>query len=248
MPDMLSSTEKTPWSAMRRPALLFLLAAVSVCPPVSGGNLSVPKAAQTVTARTNGMDQSRLHDNEYEMLIYRLPAGSDLARNACDQSRRCEKKSRDGYAFYAFSSSADDLNADFSKMNVERLQQYAVSATYELTQGKYFSVAFKKSGAVGEGVLFEDINFIVKPRLLNAGKVDIDVFGLFKYHMLGSGQKKLPSGRTVMFKSTISESRNFFLIAEADPKKNEPVYLAVIKQCDEIRVPSYEVQMLEKGL
>lgn len=192
--------------------------------------------------------QVPLHHNEYELTIYRLPAGSEVARQICSGIRKCEKKISGPYSFHAFSSKFDEFDSDLARMNVSRLQQYAVSANYEFIPGKYFTVAFKKSGPVGEQLLFEDVSFVVRPLQVDAGKMEVDVFGIFKYHLLGSGQKISPSGRNIKFRSSISESKNFFLIAEAQAQKNEPVYLAVIKQCGEIIDPSYEVKMLEKGL
>ncbi|MFZ6776793.1 hypothetical protein ACO0LD_08155 [Undibacterium sp. Ji83W] len=209
--------------------------------PVTDVKAVVPKLRHSLPG------QLRQHHNEYELTIYRLPAGSEVAKLICGSVRKCEKKVAGPYSFYAFSSKFDELDSDFARMNVSGLQQYAVSANYEFTTGKYFSVAFKKSGPVGENMLFEDINFVVKPVLLDAGKMTIDVFGLFKYHLLGTGQVISPSGRNISFKSSISQSKNFLLIAEAQVQKNEPVYLAVIKQCDEIIIPSYEVKMLENG-
>lgn len=206
------------------------------------------RESPAVKLRNSLPGQVPKHNNEYELVIYRLPAGTEVAKLICGQTRKCEKKVKGAYSFYAFSSKFDQMDSDFTRMNVSRLQQYAVSANYEFTAGRYFSVTFKKSGAIGDGILFEDVSFVVRPVSLNAGEMSIDVFGLFKYHLLGSGQKISPSGRTVRFTSSISESKNFFLIAEAQAQTNEPGYLAVIKQCDDIVTPSYEVKMLEKGL
>ncbi|BBB63377.1 hypothetical protein UNDKW_5104 [Undibacterium sp. KW1] len=233
--------------------MLRLHIPISICAlalmwPVLAAPAAGVKPQPDPRPRTSLPGQVPQHHNEYELTIYRLPAGSEVARQVCGAVRKCEKKVSGPYSFYAFSSKFDEFDSDFARMNVSRLQQYAVSANYEFILGKYFSVAFKKSGTVGEQVLFEDVSFVVRPMQLDAGKMEVDVFGMFKYHLLGSGQKISPSGRNIKFKSSISESKNFFLIAEAQVQKNEPVYLAVIKQCDEIIDPSYEVKMLEKGL
>ena len=224
------------------------ICSVALVMSVQAASVTDSREAPAAKLRNSLPGQVPKHNNEYELAIYRLPAGTEVAKHICGQIRKCEKKVKGAYSFYAFSSKFDQIGNDLVRMNVNRLQQYAVSANYEFTVGKYFSVKFKKSGSIGEGMLFEDISFVVRPVSLNAGEMNIDVFGLFKYHLLGSGQKINLDGRTVRFASSISESKNFFLIAEAQAQTNEPGYLAVIKQCDEIVMPSNEVQMLEKGI
>lgn len=213
-----------------------------------GNAVAAVNSTQVASGRADKSDQLPQLESEYELLIYRLPTGASLSRKICVQAHKCEKKVKGGYSFYAFSSDSNEINNDFAILNIDGLRQYEVSANYELTRGKYFSLVFKKEGPIGGGILFEDVNLIVKPTAINSGKIDLNVFGLFKYHVLGVGQRVAPSDRAVIFKTTVSGSRNFFLMAEADAQKNEPSYIAVIKQCDEIRTPSYEVQMLEKGL
>lgn len=233
--------------------MLFRYLSTGICSlalvvSVQAASVTDSRESTVVKLRNSLPGQVPKHNNEYELAIYRLPAGAEVAKLICGQIRKCEKKVKGVYTFHAFSSKFDQLDGDLVRLNVSRLQQYAVSANYELTLGKYFSVTFKKSGSIGEGMLFEDVSFVVRPVSLNAGEMNIDVFGLFKYHLLGSGQKISPSGRAVRFASSISQSKNFLLIAEAQAQTNEPGYLAVIKQCDEILTPSYEVKMLEKGL
>ncbi len=214
------------------------------------GGLAQATSVQTAAAklRNSSSDKKSAHHNEYELAIYRLPSGTELAKQLCQAGRPCQRQQKNGYSFYALNSNFDEIDNDFIKMRLSALQQYVVSGNYELTPGKYFSVSFKKSGEVNGGVLFEEISFVVKPRQLKSGLMDIDVFGLFKYHVLGSGTKSNPLDRQTAFKSQISEAKNFLLIAEASADKNEPVYLAVIKQCNEIVIPSYEVQLLEKRI
>lgn len=198
--------------------------------------------------RQSQAENKSLLNHDYELSIYRLPPGSELASQICGSARPCQKIEKQGYRFYAVNSNFDELDNDFLTMKVNQLQQYVVSGNYQMSPGKYFSVGFKKSGEVNGMHLFEEISFSVKPVQLLGGSWHVDVFGLFKYHLLGSGSKSSSLDRMVAFKTNISASRNFFLIAETQRGKNEPVYLAVIKQCNEIVVPSYEVKLLEKSL
>ncbi len=204
--------------AMKKIACLLLGFAAGLLPWLQAGAANPSLVAKDVLPMSQ-----QVPENEYELMIIRLPVGSNVSKSICSQSRRCERKTKGAYTFYAFSSGIEEINADFTRMNLNQLQQYAVSSNYELTRGKYFSVSFRKSGQVGDGLLFEDINFIVKRNVIHAGKLELDVFGLFKYHMLGTGHKLTPGERVVTFRTSISGTRNFFLIAKSDAAKNEPV-------------------------
>lgn len=223
---------------------MVLLCSLLWCP--SGYALTPTQSSPKL--RQSQAENENLLKHDYELSIYRLPPGSDLASQICGPSRPCQKIDKQGYRFYAVNSNFDELDNDFLNMKVNQRQQYVVSGNYQMSPGKYFSVGFKKSGEVNGMHLFEEISFIVKPVQLRAGSWQVEVFGLFKYHLLGSGNKTSSLDRMVAFKSSISASRNFLLIAETQPGKNEPVYLAVIKQCNEIVAPSYEVKLLEKSL
>lgn len=193
-------------------------------------------------------DQKQTHQQEYELVIYRLPGDYLMAKNLCKQRLDCQVRQNGPYTFYAFSSKFDQIEQDILRLKINQLQQYMVAGNYQLNPGKYFTVGFKKSGEFNGNVLFEDISLAVKPVQEINGLLNVDVFGFFKYHLLGNGLRPSDKERMVAFKTSVSESKNFFLIAEVAATQNEPAYLAMIRQCGTIRYASPEIKVLEKSL